>query len=191
VTLLAPAANVRGMDIESARLRLLALDPAFLRASLEGRHADAERRLGARLPEPWPQLPDVLRLRLAQIEQDPASAPWLTRLVVSKADARLAGVAGFHGPPGGAWLRDFAPQGVELGYTIFERDRRRGFAREACAALIGWAAAQGVREFVLSIAPGNEASAALARQQGFTQVGTWVHDTRGEEHVYRLRLAKT
>lgn len=177
-----------GVIIESARLRLLPLDPEFLRASLEGRRDEAERLLGARLPEPWPQLPDVLQMRLAQLELDPALAPWLTRAVVSKEDPRLAGVAGFHGPPGGEWLRDVAPDGVELGYTIFAADRRRGFAREACAALIDWAAsARSVRAFVLSIGPENEASLALARQLGFAKVGDWTHETRGLEHVYRLR----
>jgi RimJ/RimL family protein N-acetyltransferase len=128
-------------------------------------------------------------MRLAQIERDPALAPWLTRLVVETGASRLVGVAGFHGPPGGEWLREFAPQGVELGYTVFEPWRRRGIAREACAALVSWAFARGVRELVLSIDPENEASAALARQLGFAQVGTWRHEVRGLEHVYRLRAA--
>ena len=175
------------MIVESARLRFIPLNVEFLRASLAGRRDEAERLLGARLPEPWPQLPDVLRMRLAQLERDPALAPWLTRAVVSKEDPHLVGVVGFHGPPGGDWLRDVAPEGVELGYTIFERDRRRGFAREACAALIDWAARSGgVRAFVLSIGAENAASAALARQLGFAKVAEWTHETRGLEHVYRL-----
>src|SRR5262245_16721716 len=110
------------MIVESARLRLLPLDPEFLRASLDGRRDEAERLLGAGRPEPWPQLADVLRMRLGQLERDAALAPWLTRAVVSKEDPRLVGVVGFHGPPGGDWLRDFAPHGVELGYTIFAAD---------------------------------------------------------------------
>jgi L-amino acid N-acyltransferase YncA len=49
---------------------------------------------------------------------------------------------------------------------------------------------RGVRELVLSIGPENDASAPLARQLGFAQVGTWRHETRGLEHVYRLRVAQ-
>lgn len=184
-------ANARAKhEIESARLRLVALDPAFLRASLDGRRGEAERLLGANLPEPWPQLADVLRMRLAQIERDPELAPWLTRLIVETDASQLVGVAGFHGPPGCEWLREFAPHGVELGYTVFEPWRRRGIAREACAALIDWATARGVPDLVLSISPENEASAALARRLGFAKVGTWRHEKRGLEHVYRLRVAQ-
>ena len=111
---------------------------------------------------------------------------WLSRAVVLASEQRAVGITGFHGPPGGAWLRDFAPDGVELGYTIFPGDRRRGYAAEAARALIAWAAQEhGVASFVLSIAPGNDASIRLAAKLGFAPVGEWVHPERGRELVYR------
>jgi len=127
----------------------------------------------------------VLRLRLRQPEAAPALEPWLTRAVVLADEARAVGVAGFHGPPGGDWLRAFAPGGVEFGYTIFAPDRRRGYASEASRGLMDWATGvHGVRRFLLSIAPDNPISAKLAARLGFRRAGEWVHAARGLEHVY-------
>jgi RimJ/RimL family protein N-acetyltransferase len=177
--------------IETERLRLPTMGPAFLRASLDGDVATAQALLGARLPGDWQELAPVLRMRLSQLERAPDAEPWLTRAIVLAREARVVGVGGFHGPPGGAWLRDFAPGGVEFGYTIFAGDRRRGYAAEASAALVRWASEQhGVRRFVLSIGPDNVASAGLATKLGFRRVGEWLHEERGLEHVW-LRITGT
>jgi RimJ/RimL family protein N-acetyltransferase len=173
--------------IETARLRLHTMGVDFLRASLAGDRARAETLVGLRLAEDWPDLPDVLAMRLGQLEANPAWEPWLTRLIELRAERRAVGVIGFHGPPGGEWLREVAPGGVEFGYTLHADWRRRGFALEASQALIAWATTTaGVRSFVLSITAVNEASAALARKLGFSRVGAWTHPVRGPEDVYRL-----
>jgi RimJ/RimL family protein N-acetyltransferase len=176
--------------IQSDRLRLPTLGPAFLRASLAGDTAAAEELLEARLPRAWDELAPVLRMRLRQLEEQPEHEPWLTRAVVLAGEARVIGVCGFHGPPGGAWLRPFAPGGVEFGYTIFPDDRRCGYAAEASEALVRWAREEGVRRFVLSIGPDNLPSARLAAKLGFRRVGEWVHEVRGLEHVW-LRVVET
>ncbi|HSJ98268.1 MAG TPA: GNAT family protein [Myxococcota bacterium] len=177
--------------IETDRLRLVPMGPAFLRASLAGDGATAQALLGARLPEDWAELAPVLRLRLGQLERVPAHEPWLTRAIVLASEARVIGVSGFHGPPGGAWLHEFAPGGVEFGYTVFPGDRRRGYAAEASEALVQWASEEhGVRRFVLSIGPANVASAGLAAKLGFRRVGEWLHAERGLEHVW-LRVTGT
>lgn len=177
--------------IVTERLRLATMGPAFLRTSLDGDAAGAAALLGAALPEEWAELAPVLRLRLRQLEQAPEHEPWLTRAIVLAGEARVIGVGGFHGPPGGAWLREVAPGGVEFGYTIFARDRRRGYASEAGAALVRWASEEhGVRRFVLSIGPENLPSAGLAQKLGFQRAGEWVHEERGLEHVW-LRVTGT
>jgi RimJ/RimL family protein N-acetyltransferase len=171
--------------IETARLRLPTLGRELLRASLAGDLPAAERKLGARLPADWLEMAEVFRMRLAQLEQEPELEPWLARAVVLEREGRAIGVAGFHGPPGGEWLRDHAPDGVEFGYTIFPADRRRGYAAEASRGLMRWAHEQhGVRRFVLSIGPKNHASAGLAASLGFRRAGEWLHEERGLEHVY-------
>ena len=60
---------------------------------------------------------------------------------------------------------------VEAGYTIFTDWRRRGYAAEMLAGFIAWAKSQGVAGLVLSIAPGNLASRALAARFGARQIG--------------------
>lgn len=173
--------------IDSARLRLVTLGPELLRALIAAEVATAEALLGAPIPDALFELIDVFRMRLGQLEAVPEDEPWLLRAIVLAAEARVIGVTGFHGRPGGEWLRDFAPDGVEFGYTIFEGDRRRGYAAEASEALVAWARQEhGVRSHVLSIAPDNAASIGVARKVGFAKVGEWVHPARGQEIVYRL-----
>ena len=141
------------------------------------------------MPEAWPDLTEVFRMRLEQLESAPADEPWLLRAVVLRSEARVIGVTGFHGPPGGAWLEEHAPDGVEFGYTIFEGDRRQGFATEAGEGLVRWASdAHRVRRYVLSIGSGNDASQRVARKLGFRQVGEWEHPQRGRELVFLRTL---
>jgi RimJ/RimL family protein N-acetyltransferase len=176
--------------IETKRLRLHVFTPEFLRAALDGERARAEVLLGVALPADWPDPDDVhvLRMRLSQLDADPGCGPWLTRGIELAGERRLIGIGGFHAPPGGSWLAEVAPGGVEFGYTIYEPWRRQGFAFEASQGLIEWAAARGVTTFVLSISPKNRASRGLARKLGFAKVASWHHELRGLEHVYRLTL---
>lgn len=174
-------------DIDSERLTLRPMSAGFLRLVQRGDLAAAEAHIGLSLPEGLPLPPEVVELRLGQLEAQPDQAPWLTRVMALRSERRGVGVIGFHGPPGGEWLDELAPGGVEFGYTVHEAWRRRGFAFEASRALIDWARRfAGVESFVLSMSPGNTASIALARKLGFAQVGTWVHAVRGEEQVHRL-----
>lgn len=178
-------------EIATRRLRLVTLGPPVLRALLSGRTGAAAERLAARLPESWGDLEPVFRERLEQLERAPDDEAWLTRAIVLDAERRVVGVTGFHGRPGSAWLREVAPDGVELGYTVFAGDRRRGFATEAAGGLVAWAIREHrVPAFVLSIAPDNVASLGVAEKLGFAHTGEWVHPERGRELVYRRIAAK-
>lgn len=169
----------------TARLDLVALTPALLEASLAGRRAEVEQGLAASLPETWPADPAVLRLRLEQLRADPSLQPWVLRAMRLRAEARIVGQIGFHSRPGAAYLDDVARGGVELGYTVFEADRRRGYASEACRGLMDWAARNhGVTRFVVSIGLGNVASLALAKRLGFERVGSCTDLVDGPEDVF-------
>lgn len=170
--------------IESARLRLVCLGPAALRALIARDYEAAGRVLGARVPEAMQALEPVFHVRLGQLQAAPEHEPWLTRAMVLLAERAVIGVAGFHGPPGGEWLADYAPGAVEFGYTVFEAYRRQGYAAEAGAALIAWGQAHGADRFVLSIGPENAVSMRLAVKLGFERAGQWVHEARGLEYVY-------
>jgi len=172
-------------SIATPRLDLVAMTPAFLDASLAGDLARAAELLGAGLPPEWPDLPGIFRMRLAQLHSDPGLQPWLTRALVLRGEARMVGHAGFHTRPGEPYLEAWAPGGVELGYGVFPRDRRRGFACEAVTALLAWAEREhGIGRFVVSIAPGNAASRALAERFGFVRVGSTRDDDDGLEDVF-------
>ena len=157
--------------IRSARLDLVSLDPEFLDAALAGETRKAGERLGARVPDDWPDLADTVPIFLERLRADPALAPWSIRAIVLRAERRMIGHLGFHAPPG--------PEGLELGYTVFAPERRRGYAREGCVALMDWAArAHAVERFIVTIAAENEPSLALARQLGFREVAGNVLERR-------------
>ena len=98
----------------------------------------------------------------------------------------VVGHAGFHGPPGvngGA-----TPGALELGYTVFERWRGQGLAREAGGALLRWARAEhGVTHVYGSTSPDNAASRAVLARLGFKQTGEQVDEDGGPELVFELR----
>ena len=171
--------------ISTQRLDLVCLTPALLHASLEGDRHFVERELDARLPEDWPADPSVLRLRLDQLRGDPGLQPFVMRAMRLREEARVVGHIGFHSRPGPPYLDELAEGGIELGYTVYAPDRRRGFASEACAGLMDWATrVHGVTRFVVSIGPSNRPSLALAKRLGFERVGSVVDASDGPEDVF-------
>ena len=59
---------------------------------------------------------------------------------------------------------------IELGYLIDERYRGRGYAYEACGAILKYAFEKlEIEEVCVRIIPDNQASAGLARKLGFRQ----------------------
>jgi RimJ/RimL family protein N-acetyltransferase len=90
---------------------------------------------------------------------------------------RVIGTIGFHGPPDERGR-------LEIGYSVQEAYRRRGFAREAVRAMFDWAASEhGIRRFIASVSPTNEASLALVRSFGFRQTGEQMDEVDGLELV--------
>ncbi len=169
-------------DIESGRLRLVWMSPAFMRASIEGRLAEAQATLGADLPSAWPEAPAArtMEMRLEQMRRRPEAAEWLLRAMVDRERGRAVGYVNFHGPPENSR--------AELGYTVFEEYRRQGYAHEAAVAMMRWAnETHGVEIFVVSISPDNAPSLALAARLGFVRTGEQWDEEDGEEWVFELR----
>lgn len=165
------------------------MTPAFLDASLRRDRVELDALLGATVPDTW--LDDLrwATIRLAQLRDDPTLEPWLLRAVVVREERAMVGHIGFHGRPGAAYLDELSPGGVELGYTVFEAHRRRGYAREAIEGLMHWAQRDhGVTRFVVSIAPTNVASLALTAGLGFVRIGAHVDEEDGPEDVFERRI---
>jgi RimJ/RimL family protein N-acetyltransferase len=176
--------------LASARLDLMPMSAAFYEASLAADRARMEALLGARVPSDWPEV-RYAQFWLDGLREDPRRAPWLARALVLRSEGRMIGHAGFHSPPAPDSLAGTLRGGIELGYTVFAADRRRGYAREAVLALMDFArgAQPGLAGFVASIAPGNAPSLALVRRLGFTKIAERDDPEDGLEHVYALPIA--
>lgn len=120
----------------------------------------------------------VWRYRSAQIETDPSSAAWITRVIVDTERSFAVGRAGYHGPPDSDGM-------VEIGYSVDPSHRRRGYARAALVALLDRARTEvSVRTVRVSIRPDNLASRALVVQYGFVEVGEQWDDEDGLETIF-------
>jgi RimJ/RimL family protein N-acetyltransferase len=170
---------VRVSPIRAARLELVAFEPTAIRALLDGRRAEAERIIGMELPPEFPEPGDLegfLSIQLQRMEAAPERRAWTARLMRSSA-GEAVGHCGFHGPP------EIIGR-AEIGYTVFEKFRGQGYAKEAAGALVRWAFRRGEKEVYATVSPDNAASLAVVRSLGFRQVGTQVDEVDGLELVF-------
>ena len=129
-------------------------------------------------------------MRLNDCRSDPDYALWSLRAIVRREDRAMVGHIGFHSRPGTKELRQYAANGVEFGYTIFQHYRRQGYAHEAIQGLLHWAKKEHeAQDFVISVAPDNAPSKDLAKKLGFSKVGKRVDEVDGLEDVYLLGRA--
>jgi [ribosomal protein S5]-alanine N-acetyltransferase len=164
------------MAIETANLRLLPFTPGQLLALIEGvRPFEELIGLGAAAG-----LRDLL-------VSDDVSPAWLQRLraareadpwehgfaVVHRASRSVIGSAGFKGPPDGEGA-------VEIAYGIAPGFRGRGYATEAAAGLVAFAAGSDrVRLVRAHTLPAPNASTRVLAKCGFARVGDVVDPEDG------------
>jgi RimJ/RimL family protein N-acetyltransferase len=171
----------------SSRLDLITLSSEVLGLSLGRDLSAVERRLGISVPSEWLAEVGLIRLRLEQLAEDPTYLPWSVRAISHRVERQMVGYINFHTKPGDPYLKPYAPDGVEFGLEVFPPYRRRGFAREACNAIMKWAYERHkVAEFVVSISPENAPSLQLARSLGFERVGSHIDKEDGLEDVFKL-----
>ncbi|MGL4291224.1 MAG: GNAT family N-acetyltransferase [Phreatobacter sp.] len=167
-------------DIVTERLVLKHLSVAMLEATGEGDRSRLETLLGAAVPDAWFEEADLAAWRREDLRDDPGYAPWSIRAICA-AGGGMVGHAGFHEQP--------AAGVVEMGYLVFPDHRRQGIAGEAIRGLMDWARTEAaIRRFVLSVAPGNAASIAIARRLGFRHDGGHQDPVDGWEDTYVLDL---
>lgn len=127
-----------------------------------------------------PDWRSVWRMRSEQVQDDPASAAWVTGVIWDERQQVAVGRAGYHGPPDPAGM-------VEIGYAVDPAYRRRGYARAALEALLQRAAAEPrVHKVRVAISPDNVASYRLASQYGFIEVGEQWDAEDGLEIIYEV-----
>lgn len=168
--------------------------PAILLDALIAGDRDAAARLAPyAIPDDFPVPPPervngmgdllrFLRFRRDQLERDPGRYPWSLRAIVLRAERRMVGFVNFHGAPG---VNDTAtPDALELGWSVFPADRRRGYATETARALMDWAASlHGIRHFISATTPDNAASLRVHEKLGFARTGQMVDG----EIIFELR----
>lgn len=171
--------------IQSRRLDLIPMTPDVLRAMLAGDFRGAGKLLGVSAPADWDIPPDVLALRLKELEGNPSLQPWLLRAISLRAHGVFVGHIGFHTAPGADYLAGRSPGGVELGYGVLPAWHRRGIAAEAIEAMMRWAREEHrVRRFVVSISPDNLPSLGLAAKLGFQKIGSHIDEIDGPEDLF-------
>ena len=175
--------------ISSRRLRLTALGAPLLDALAAFDHVEIRRHSALDFRASCADSVDVLKLRKADLLADPDYRPWSLRAISRIEDNVVIGHIGFHTRPDPTYLRETAPGGVELGYTIFAPYRGNGYAREACMAMMQWAKVfAGVKRFVLSISPDNAASLTIASKLGFRKIGEQMDEVDGLEFVFEATV---
>ena len=164
--------------LHTERLIMVPMTVAIVEAMLEGRRADAEAALDARLPDEWPGRALVERAFCADlraIRENPDFRLWGDRVAITRHGARrvVASVV-FHGGPD-------ADGAVEVGYGV-ERDAQcKGYATEATRAAVDWALGQPGVHVVRACTPSwHLASRRVLERVGMSLVGSHDHDMLGE-----------
>ena len=155
-------------------MTLVALDADTIRALNDGRSASVG---GTALR--WPDDDRrVLGYRLAALEADPASAPYLLHVLLDGSE--LAGRIGCHKGP-----RDSA---VEIGYYVAPSHRGRGVATAMVREFLDWLATRGVRRVRAAVGPDNAASLAVLAHFGFARNDEQWDDEDGLELLLETGL---
>jgi RimJ/RimL family protein N-acetyltransferase len=179
--------------VRSERLDLPLVPAVLLDAFIANDRATIAKVAPYAVPEHFPsrtnerrdgrdELTRFLTLRREQLARDPARYPWSLRAIVLRAERRMIGFVNFHGAPG---VNDVgAPDALELGWSVFPEDRRKGYATETAAALMEWATrVHGIRRFISATTPDNVPSLRVHEKLGFARTGEVVDG----EIIFELR----
>lgn len=167
------------------RVRIVQVTEPVFRALVDGDLPAANLASSVPLPAYFagPEWRGVWQMRSKQVEEDPASAAWVTGVIWDERQQLAVGRAGYHAPPDPAGM-------VEIGYAVDPAYRRRGYARAALEALLQRAAREPqVHTVRVTISPDNVASHQLASQYGFVEVGEQWDDEDGLEIIYEVDLS--
>ncbi len=174
-------------EIMTPRLVLWRMPKAFLEASLRDDIVAARQFVDLNLYPEWFDEKSIIRIRLEDLKQDAAYSDWSLRAIGLRSTREMVGHIGFHSAPDPPYLRPWARDAIEFGYTVYEPFRACGYAQEAAAGLIRWARrASGVSRFVVTVSPENKASQAIAAKLGFRKIGEHLDEVDGLEEVLLL-----
>ena len=112
------------------------------------------------------RIPQAMAFAIRDIDSGAAAVVPTVWLVVRRADGRVIGDLGTHGPPDSEGC-------VEIGYAFAPSARGKGIGTAAVAALVGClSAVPGIRRVTAVTGAQNTASRRLLERQGFRLTGT-------------------
>lgn len=164
----------------SPSIRTVELPPAALAALADSDLVRASAEAGVGLPDFFLTYQWLWRIRIEQIDANPARARWVARAVLAEPEGVVVGHAGFHGPPDKTGM-------VEVAYSVDPAHRRRGYATAMLRDLLERAAAEpSVRTVRASVSPDNPASLATIAKFGFIRVGEQWDEDDGLELIFEV-----
>ena len=111
------------------------------------------------------RIPHVMGVAVRDLDSGAAAVLPTVWLIVRRADERIIGDIGTHGPPDSEGC-------VEIGYALAPSARGQGIGTAAVAALVRYlAAVPGIRRLTAVTDTGNTASRRLLERQGFDLTG--------------------
>src|SRR5256885_2672368 len=170
--------------LETPRLRLVPITLDVIEAVARQDRAAAERELGARFPDAWPNEQLIARafpFSIEAVRAAPDVRLWGDSLVLWRdGPPRVVGSVVFHGRP---------DDGIaEVGYGIEDGSRGQGLATEATRACVEWALGEaGIAAVQATTFPWHHASLGVIRKIGMVQVAAREHDVLGELLVFERR----
>ena len=165
--------------LHTSRLTLVQLDLASIEAWIARDGARLEELTSARFAEPVDAPPlfegDLPRIRDELARGAGESAPWLFVLRETREPVGAGGTA-----PAGKGV-------LFLGYSVWSRHQRRGYATEAVGALCAEALARpGIDRVRATIPVGHLVSERVVAAAGFRRVGKDFDPDAGEVGVFEL-----
>jgi [ribosomal protein S5]-alanine N-acetyltransferase len=153
-------------ELATPRLILIGADEALLRAELAGPEAFAVA-IESIVTAAWP--PEhhdrsVIEWVLKSLNALAPDDPWRFFYMTLNSPRTVIGTCGFKGVPDGSGC-------VEVGYSVLEQFRCRGFASEAVTALMTLAFAGGASEVAAETFPSLAPSLRVMQKCGMSDVG--------------------
>lgn len=158
-------------DLKTARLRLVAITPAMLKAEEAGDGSFA-KILGAEVTTEWPPEhwePHVYHFIQKQYEDEPRTRGWHRYVLLPEARGSVLR----HTLIGAVGAFPKLEGDAEIGYSTIRRYQRQGYATEAARALVEWLLTQkDVKSVSAQTYPSLPESIKVMERCGMTYVGS-------------------
>ncbi len=166
------------LQIDSARLHMIAATPELLQADLQGldplqaalsRYLDGSAAGEVRIPASWPPpySDEMRRYVLDRLRERSDLYGWTLWYIVTREPGEPPRAVGYicfaNGPD--------AEGTIEIGGFVLEEEQSRGYASEASDALGRWAFTQGIRRLTANTLAGYAPTRKLLERNGYRYIG--------------------